>query len=187
MIDPDDPVTPTRIDVLSSGTLDRAKVTPDQGREDVVSAVGHDGAVERVGLVPRFTVVAAPARGQVHTCQPAELLRCKNVLGEYSPVIPIATQPVSRFGVRGRLVDLVPTPHPAEIPQPHRLVFPVRNDVTAVALGVDIGQTLGMARQHARGDGRSDRSAVPKRGRMGGGQSKRSTTRRDEKRLLTRL
>lgn len=62
MIDPDDPVAPTRIDVLPAGTLDRAKVTPDQGREDVVSAVGHNGAVERVGLVPRFTVVAAPAR-----------------------------------------------------------------------------------------------------------------------------
>jgi hypothetical protein len=64
MIDPDDPVTPTRIDVLSSGTLDRAKVTPYQGREDVVPAVGHYRAVERVGLVPRFTVVSAPATGR---------------------------------------------------------------------------------------------------------------------------
>ena len=110
-----------------------------------------------------------------------------NVEREYSPVVPIAAQSVRRLGVRGRLVDLVPTPHPAEVPQPHRLVFPVRDDVPAVALGVDIGQTLGMARQYARRDGRSDRSAVPKRRRT----RMRSVVEVDDEkrpeRLLTRL
>lgn len=120
------------VNVLLARSLGRRKVASDQRLQNGMATICHDRAILRMRLVARLAI-------------------------RHVPIVPI---PQTVVKVR-HAVELGRRVHHAQVPQPTRLVFAVRNAVAPITLGRNVGDAFRVSHEHAGRFAARERTTVP--------------------------